>query len=297
MSRFTEREHAWFRGRLPDHLLDLLAGDERARFDAHARACAACARLLQSAQGAKADWWDGAGHVPVGALLAWDPGAPDSRRQALVRAHLASCESCRRDLADLRGDGALAVLAAPAASAPVRRAPRPRTHWVPAFGSAAAVVAVLVAVWVLGHPGERVAPAAPGGAPPATHVPPATETPRAAAAPAAPEAPPADVVIAATRRGADEPPQAVTLPAGAAHVRFTLPALDVADEAPLTVELLGPDGTPYARRVLAAARALRPGGVELPAPPAGACILRVRWLDAGNGEATRTYSLEIRVAR
>lgn len=294
MSRFTEREHAWFRGRLPDHLLDLLVGDERARFDAHARACAACARLLQSAQGAKADWWDGAGHVPVGILLAWDAQAAGAR-ESLVRAHLEHCESCRRDLADLRGDAALAALAAPAV---VRRAPRPRLQWVPVFGGATAVVAALAAFWVLGQPGRRPVPAAPrASAPPVAVAPPVADTPPPGPPAVPAEAPPADVVIAAATRGEDAPPQVVTLPAGATRVRFTLPALDVADDVPLTIELLGPDRAPLARRVLVAAHALRPGGVELPAPPAGACALQVRWLDTLDGAATRTYPLEVRTTR
>jgi hypothetical protein len=310
MNAKTGNEHDWFRRRLPDYLLDLLDEGARARFDAHARACPACAKLLGSALGERADWWDGAGHLPVGTLMAWDVDAPSVGANAAVREHLASCESCRRDLEDLRGPEAVRALVTMPAAARRAVVPFP-SRWMPAAISAAtaAAAAFVMVMWVADRPAPRhepqvvpptSVPAVPSTGSGAQPTAPAMGAPTRAIAPGpAASAEPEPVEVRAPERGAAAEPTTVDVPAGAARVRLTLPALPVPEQAQLTIELLGPDGALLFRQVLTAELALRRGGVALPAAhlAAGPHRLRVTWTDSVTGESAREYALDVRTSR
>jgi hypothetical protein len=291
-------DHQWFRRNLPDHLLDLLEGADRERFDAHARTCADCAKLLASATGARADWWDGAGHPPVDALLGWDADGTPARTREQVRAHLAGCESCRSDLRDLRGAEALSALSLAAVPASPHAARPARRTWLPALGGAGAVAAA-VTLWVASQPARQTVPlphvpASPPSA--AVPVPTVEAAPPPARAPGEVAEP---IEIRAAERGAETLATPVVIEPGQRRVRLTLPALAVPEDAPLTIEVRGPDGALALRQMLPAGRALRRGGVELPASAlvAGPHALRVSWTDPVTGESSREYALDVRTSR
>jgi len=304
LSTPPDNEHEWFRRHLPDHLLELLVDDDHKRFEAHARRCATCARVLTSALGARADWWDGAGHPPVGLLLDWNASEREDRTHEAVRSHLAACEDCRRDLGDLRGEAMLSQVALAPVALPT---PRPARHASFAWGGLAAAAATLVAVaailTVWPH-GERPAPAPPPAQSPATTT--ASGAPAPSAAPATPDAPePAPgraaeaVTLASADRGGVGGATEIVLRPGVVQVPLTLPLLPAPDDTMLEVELRDAAGALVSRQVLVAERALRPGGVELPADglAAGAYVLTVRWIDPAVGETSREFPLDVRLSR
>ena len=310
MNTITGNEHDWFRRRLPDYLLEVLAEDERASFDTHARACPACAKLLGRALGARTDWWDGAGHPSVGALMTWNADASRVGAHDVVREHLATCESCRSDLEDLRGPEMLRTLAPKAVEAQRKVVPFPPRWVTAAIGTAAAAAAAFVMVmWVGDRPIPRhgspvvpptSVPAAPPSGSEAALQPPATGTqPRATAPSPTASAEPEPIEVRAPERGAASEATTFEVPSGAAHVRLTLPALPVPEHAQLTIELLGPDGALLSRQVLPAEQALRRGGVALPASAlfAGPHRLRVTWTDSVTGDSSREYALDVRTSR
>lgn len=301
LSTPPDNEHEWFRRHLPDHLLELLVEDDRTRFESHARRCATCARVLTSALGARADWWDGAGHPPVALLLHWDDSAREDRTHAAVRSHLANCEDCRRDLGDLRGEALLSEVAL----APVAlRAPRPQRPLSFQWGGLAAAAATLVAgagILAVWPRAERPAPvptpapatsAAPGA--PAPVVTPAVPAPAPAPGWAA-----EPVTLVSVDRGGAGGATEIQLRLGVARLRLTLPMLPAPDDAMLELELRDAGGALVSRQVLAAEKALRPGGVELPAEGlvAGVYALTVRWIDPVAGETSREFPLDVRLSR
>lgn len=301
-----ENEHEWFRRHLPDQLLELLVEGEQRRFDAHARRCAPCARLLAGALGAKADWWDGAGHPPVGVLLAWDPAARAEPQRDPVRSHLEHCEDCVRDLEDLRGAAvAAAIVPAPAvAPQPLARSPR---RILPSWGRLVGAAGVLVAASAAALLWPRAAGHAPRPAdgpvaglreaPPTTQAEP-SRPPSPTSAPAEGRAA-ATVDLGAADRGAGAGPVEIRIEPGDARVPLTLPALPVDDEAMLVVELRDAAGRLLQRQVLVAGRALQPGGVVLPAAElaAGPHVLVVRFVDPATGETSREIPLVVRISR
>lgn len=308
MTRMIANEHDWFRRHLPDHLLDLLADGDRRRFDAHARGCATCARVLARAEGARPDWWDGAGHPPVALLLEWDASPGGGATREAVRAHLAHCEDCRRDLEELRGPGAassvaLAPVPGAARERPSAPASRPRWHGPGALAAALAAVLVLVLAWPRAT-GRGRAPAPAGGESPATGraAEPGTDAPPAPPAPAPSPARSAvaePVALAAAERGGPAAVTVVDLAPGVEHVPLTLPALAAPDGVMMEITLRDSAGAPVVHQVLAADRALRPGGVVLPAErlATGRYALSVRWVDPVSGETSRRYPLDVRVSR
>lgn len=302
MSQPPDSEHEWFRRHLPDHLLELLVEGERRRFEEHARRCAPCARLLASALGARVDWWDGAGHPPVGVLLGWNASARNDRMQEAVRAHVAACEDCRHDLEDLFGEAVASRIAlAPVPLPSPRRRPRPAIQWGGIAAAVATVVAVAAIVVVWPRLTERGQAPVPADAPATGSAP----APRGGTAPPAPA--PAEtpgrvaeaVALVATERGAAAGTTEVRIEPGVTRVPLTLPVLFVPDGAMLEVELHDAGGTLVMRQVLAAERALRPGGVELAAADlaGGAYVLTVRWIDPAMGETSREYPLDVRTSR
>lgn len=300
MTSMHANDHAWFRRHLPDHLLDLLVDEDRERFEAHARRCGPCARLLSSARRARDDWWDGAGHPPVGVLLAWDEAAAGPVHDA-VREHLGHCESCREDVAELLGPEVAARIA-PAPASPARRARRGEDQPWRHLTAVAAVLAVVTATVVLWPRAVQHAPAPEAGPAPGLLADAPAGDPTDAPAPAA--EPPAaraagPVTILSAERGAQAAATTLRLAAGVASVALTLPALFVDDDASLEVELRDAAGALVHRQVLAAGPALRPGGVVLPASElaSGAYVLHVRWTEAGGGESARAYALDVRVSR
>jgi hypothetical protein len=304
LSTTPDNEHEWFRRHLPDHLLELLVEDDRKRFEAHARRCATCARVLTSALGARADWWDGAGHPPVGLLLDWNASEREDRTHEAVRSHLAACEECRRDLGDLRGEAMLSQVAL----APVAlRTPRPRDRVSFPWGGLAAAAATLVAVAAIltvWPRGERPAPVPPPAQAPATTAAPAMPEPFAApATPAAPEPAPGraaePVTLVSTDRGGERGATEIVLEPGVVRVPLTLPMLSAPDDSMLEVELRDAADALVSRQLLAAGRALRPGGVELAAEglAAGRYRLTVRWIDPVAGETSRVFALDVRLSR
>lgn len=299
MNVLPESDHTWFRRRLADHLLDLLVEDERERFDTHARGCASCARVLASAQGARADWWDGAGHPPVGVLLKWNTKVRGDRVQELAHAHVARCESCRQDVEDLLG--------APAAI-PRTLAAVPRWRSMPVLSRGLAMAAGLVAVaavTLLLTRGGEAPPAAPGsalappaasggiGAPSSGSGAASSTTPPAAGRTAAP------VTLASAERGGETGLTLLRIERGVTQVPLTLPALFIADGTPMTIELRDVAGALVSRQSLPSDRALRPGGVLLPVAGLtdGAYRLVVRWTDMTLGETTREFALDVRTSR
>jgi hypothetical protein len=301
MTPFSDSDHTWFRRRLPDHLLDLLVEDERERFEKHARACAPCGRVLASAQGARADWWDGAGHPPVGVLLKWNSKAGGDRVLELAHTHVAHCESCRQDLEDLLG--------VPAADTRVHAlTPVRRWRFVPALSRGLAVAAGLVAVaavTLLLTRGGEAPPAAPGQVP----APPETSGAMGASssrsgAPSTPTRPSAGrtgapVKLVSADRGEPTAPTRLRIEPGVTQVPLTLPALFVPDGTPIAIELHDAAGALVSLQVLPSERALRPGGVLLPVRglAAGAYRLVVRWTDTAIGETTREFALDVRNSR
>jgi len=291
-----DNDHEWFRGRLPDHLLDLLEEGERRRFEAHARRCPGCARLLASALGARADWWDGAGHTPVGVLLDWNPSARGEPIHEAVRAHLAACEDCRRDLSDLRGEPLLSEVAPDTVRPTPAPARRPAFRWGSMAAAAATLVAVTAILVVRPRDSERE-PGPPRADRPAAPAPwheapvpePAT-VPDLAAEP---------VEIAAAERGQPGRTTVIRLRPGIARVPLTLPALAAPDGVVLEIELRDAAGATVTRQWLAAERALRPGGVELAAAnlAEGTYVLAVRWIDPLTGEDSREFTLDVRSSR
>ncbi len=303
MSDSIHHEHEWFRRHLPDHLLDLLVEGEQKRFDSHARRCATCARLLARALGARPDWWDDAGHAPVAVLLEWDPAARGEPTHEAVRAHLAHCEDCRRDLEELRGAG-VAGQVEPAPTVSSRPSPA-AAHRAPAWrglvaagGTAAAVVAAVL-LW----PRPTLhAPAPPASSP----VTPLTGAPSAGPAPDAPRNPVPEpgrtaepVALATSDRGAAAAMTEIRIAPGVTIVPLTLPALPIADEAMLVAELRDHAGALVHRQVLVARRALMRGGVELPAEDLGEgrYTLTVRYVDPALGESLREFTLDVRISR
>lgn len=294
-------EHEWFRAHLPDQLLDLLVDGERRRFEAHAHHCATCARLLTSALGARTDWWDGAGHPPVGVLLDWDASARGDRTHEAVRAHVAACEDCRRDLGDLRGEALLSEIAL-APVAPAQRPARRRSGmpWGGLAAAAATVVAVtaIALVWPRGADREP-APAPPVATPPAA---PAGQ-PAEASSPPAQAASPArtaePVTLIAPERGVAAEATEIRLEPGVERVPLTLPMFAVPDDVMLEVDLRDAAGTLVSRQLLAAERALRSGGVELAAGGLreGSYLLTIRWIDPATGENSREFPLDVRLSR
>jgi hypothetical protein len=301
MSGTMEDEHGWFRRHLPDHLLDLLVEADRARFLEHARACTACADRLSGARDARPDWWDGAGHPPVGMLLAWDASGRSGPADEALRLHVVSCESCRRDLEDLHGPAALRALTL----APVPRlaAAPSGPAWLARSGAvrAAAVVAVVAAVALVWNRAVDRAPV-PAPARPAARegtLPPAAPGPSPAPPAAAAAKSAGPVTILAPDRGGDVPVTRLPLEPGVALVTLTLPALDVPAEGTLIVELRRAGGATISRQQLVARNALRPGGVRLAtaglAP--GVYVLHVGWNDPLAGESSRDYPLDVRASR
>jgi hypothetical protein len=303
MSRRPESDHDWFRRRLPDHLLDLLPDGDRRRFEAHARRCPGCAKLLASALGARADWWDGAGHPPVGVLLDWDPSARGEATHDAVRSHLSACEDCRRDVADLRGEALLSEVAlAPVRSMPAPARRRPAIRWGGLAAVAATFAAVATVLWVRPRDTAR-APEPPTAGAPAVPVTPSTPSPQAEVSPPPPAAAPgleaAPVTLVAVERGSSARPTRVSIPPGAARVSLTLPALATPDGVVLEIVLRDAAGTAVSRQWLPAERALRAGGVELEAAglAEGAYVLAVRWIDPVTGEESREFALDVRLSR
>lgn len=289
MNLVPDSDHTWFRQRLPDHLLDLLAEDEAERFEQHANGCAPCARVLASARGARADWWDGAGHPPAGVLLQWNAKVRGDRVQELAHAHVAHCESCRQDLEDLLGIPAARVLTL---------APAPRWRSMPVLSRGLAVAAGLVAVAAVTlflTDGGEAPPAAPGSAssPPAATGGATSPSPPAAGKSSAP------VTLASAERGQESGPTLLLIEAGVTHVPLTLPALFVPDGTPISFELRDAAGVIVSRQELSSELALRPGGVLLPVGGLtdGVCRLVVRWTDADLGETTREFALDVRTSR
>jgi hypothetical protein len=301
-----DNEHTWFRRHLPDHLLDLLVDRDRERFEAHARSCAPCARLLASALGTRADWWDGAGHPPVEVLLHWDVASRGERTHDAVRAHVTTCESCRTDLEDLHGKAVASELAlAPVPPRGEREARPHRSAPARVLAVAAGLLAVAAAVYVLDRPAGRETPRshrATGLPPAASTATPGPAGPTAAPPAAAPSRPVVSaepVEIPATRRGDAAGATRIDVAPGVTRVPLTLPALDVPEGATLSLELRRPDGELAWRQELPAGRALRRGGVVLPAADlaTGIHVLRVSWTDSGLGISAREFSLDVRTSR
>lgn len=292
----THDVHERFGRRLADHLLDLLDADESARLEAHARTCESCGRQLAAARAAKADWWEGAGHPPVTALVAHAerPESLDELTRTFVTRHLESCAECREDALTLAGAPAPAA----AEAAPAVTAPAPSR--VPAYGpwALAGSFAALLLVFVFMRSPRAPEPVA--AIQPEVRQPSAPESqpapsgaPSSAPAPVAAALPP--VVIEGAERGVANEPTRVEVPAGAGEIAFTLPALFVPEGATLVIELHDGAGSVLSRDELPAARALSPGGVTLPAARllSGARVLRVAWFDDSSGSEAREYPLLI----
>lgn len=306
MNELSGTEHAWFRRQLPDRLLDLLDERDLARFEAHARGCETCAELLLAARHAHADWWDGAGHPSVEALMNWTPGAGGPGSHDVVREHLSHCESCRGDLAELRGPGILDAIAVVGTVVPLPLPPPlpiRRVSWVPRFAGAVGLAAALAAVWFVNRPaslGTSPASSAHGTQPPAAAPP---QSPGAVERAPAPKARPVvqgePIDIVAPERGVPATSTPVAIAPGVTVVRLTLPALPVSESASLRLELLGPDGSVVWAHALAAGLALRRGGVMVPAERfvTGPHVLRVTWKDPAQGDSARQYALDVRTSQ
>ncbi len=97
-------EHARFRSRMALEEAGLLTEAQSEAFRAHAAGCASC-REIWDAYSAEPEVPAGetTGHVPAALLARWDAGVDlPSLERDLVEHHLASCETCREDLALVR---------------------------------------------------------------------------------------------------------------------------------------------------------------------------------------------------
>lgn len=303
MNRPADTDHTWFRRRLPDHLLDLLVEDERERFEQHARACEPCARLLTSAKEARADWWDGTGHPPVGVLLKWTPKVRGDRVQELAHAHIAHCESCRQDVGDLLG------IPTPRVPKP---APVPLWRSIPVLSRGLAMAAGLVAVAAVTHvimqrndtrtsapdsikvPSPSSTSATIGGTTSSDSGPTSsTSTAHPTAGRTA-----APVTLLSPDRGADAARTLVRVVSGFTQVPLTLPMLDVPDRTRMRIELLDDAGVSVWKQDLASEQALRTGGVMLPVKglAAGSYQLVVRWTDTALRKMKREFALDVRTS-
>lgn len=266
-------EHAWFRAHLANHLLDLLPDADRERFARHAGDCAACAKFLAAARAMHADWWDGAGHIPVEVLHQLRgslPPAPSGSLE-LARRHLSACESCRSDLAVLNGEVAHSEAGLPGSPGPRERRGLPHTWrgwgWSLAGAAGAIVTAGALLLIRTGGPGSgAIAPrlAPPPVAPVESAPTPAASAPASEVAGTVPAAVAGPFAVLAAERSAATGQTSITIPASASIVALTLPALYLSDEIVLSIELRTSDGAVVFQRHLAAARALRPGGLRLP---------------------------------
>lgn len=282
MSTLVSDEHTWFRHRLADHLLDLLDDAETERLRAHASGCAACGGLLAAATREGANGWLGADHPTPAMLHRWraEPETFDATTAGIVREHVASCESCATDLAELGGDHAPRPrLEAPPEPAATRLA---GTHlarhlWTGAAGGALATAAAFLLFW------PRPEPAAPIPVPRAT-------APREAPTPGQrPVLLPATrpVRIAAPTRGGETVTRiALVEPRGI--VKLLLPTLFLPEETALDVALVDRRG-----EVVSGTRAIvrdaQRDGVLLDTRglAAEAFTLRVRWHRDGRPDERR----------
>jgi hypothetical protein len=181
--------HAWFRSRVPAHLLEVLPDPESARFLEHARECAECAALLSQAEEHFPQPWAGTAHLPLTLLGRW-LNAPESLSapdRATIEAHLATCAECREDATSLaeasNGAEARARIAgiesrgkpsehseppSRAARAPIP-IPRSRTRdwFTGGFVGALATAASFAIVWPMLHraPSPSLGPAPTHGTP------------------------------------------------------------------------------------------------------------------------------------
>ncbi|MFN8588477.1 MAG: hypothetical protein U0704_11845 [Candidatus Eisenbacteria bacterium] len=291
--------HERFAGRLADHLLDLLEADEPARVEAHARECEACGRLLAAARAARADWWEGATHPPVSALVALQarPEALPEPQRALVARHLETCAECREDAATLAGAPEPELVGAASVAAPEARSWWPAAMPYALVGSFAALLLVFAILRPQSAP-EPAAVASPEVRQPSDPTPPApsgVEPAPAVPAPAATAPVLEPVALASATRGVPAEPTTVHVPAGVREVSFTLPALFVPEGATLVVELLDARGSVLGRDELPAARALSNGGVRIPVArlASGGRVLRVAWFDDSTGSESREYPLVV----
>lgn len=141
--------HAWFRARVALHLLSVLPEADAATFLEHASECADCGALLTRLEREDGDWWNGTEHISVPMLGAFirKPSLLVERDRELVGTHLAACEACRADLAELTGmlTGSRTSVASPAPATTVhRRAGGPAWFMGAMVGSLATAAAFLL---------------------------------------------------------------------------------------------------------------------------------------------------------
>lgn len=280
MSTLVSDEHTWFRHRLADHLLDLLDDAETERLRAHASGCAACGGLLVAATREGANGWLGADHPTPSVLLRWqaEPASFDATTAEVVREHLASCGSCRADIAELAGERRLRPgVEAPAALRAVRpaRAPRWRDAMLGAAGGALATAAALLLFWQQPEPvvPVDVAPLAVEREAPAR----APEL-LAAARP---------VRVQAPSRGGGTVTR-IALAEPRALVPLLLPTLFISEETALDVTLVDARGEVVASTRSVASDTQRDGVLlDTRGLAAGAYTLRVRWQQDGRQDERR----------
>lgn len=141
--------HSEFRAFLPALRLGLLPEEKEAELRAHGSSCAECATLLASSGKWAGKVGSGPAHLPVVVLGLWLERPDDFPTQAAdtVCAHLAECESCRHDLAEL-GGGAGDV-GRRATSQPERKTASAETRWRDRLAGAAAGALAIAAAWLL----------------------------------------------------------------------------------------------------------------------------------------------------
>ncbi|MBI5168632.1 MAG: hypothetical protein HZA61_04000 [Candidatus Eisenbacteria bacterium] len=296
--------HARFPALLADDLLHLLDVTESALVESHARECAECGELLARARARRADWWEGTGHATVRALstFASTPDALPAADRDVVARHLEHCEECREDLRVLTAGVASAAPIAPADAGPGDSGGRSHGLVWAFAGGLAAVLLVFVFMNPSRAPDPGVA-VQPEVRQPSGSVTPPAGAPRTSGTPErAPVAVAMEpVALEGASRGTGESGVAasVAIPGGAADVPFTLPALFVDEGTTFVIELRDANRVMLFRDEIAAARALAPAGVRIPAARfrAGRLALRVAWVDAMGVAEAREYALDVSMPR
>lgn len=298
--------HEAFRRDLAAFLAGMLSPQDERRLEAHAAECAPCRGLLELGRGALPDWAAAAEHVPTAALVAFAEHAAEllPLERELVAGHVARCEECRADLAELRGASAAALTAIPAAepgrSAPARAAATGfpgRGRDLLIGGLVGALAAAAAFVFVVRPPQRAVAPGdvltrpapvapAPAAAPPRASAPPGAGASLGALLPTR--------TLAAVLRGAGAETLRVEIPAGGGLLPLRLPALFVEPSTRLELSLAGPDGRVLARQVVRYREILPPRSLVVDLGDAMAGVYELRVATVGSeGKSPRVYYLEV----
>lgn len=256
--------HGWVLARLHAQAAGLLDERDEARLLAHLESCDECRAEAGQDQPLDAEELEDARHLPPRLIAQWKSTALEGLEREMVRAHLARCAECRRDLEMLGHSAELSAAASGPAgngvaraarsdlSGPAHRIAEPATgsrrgwvHWaVGAWAVAASWIAVTLAL-------RSPAPETPGLMPP--HASAERPAPNAQGPAAAGEALSFSrsgrmVRLTSPERGVEnDGVLTISLGPGEQALRLVIePLIDVPPDAPVLIQLLAAGGRKHA---------------------------------------------------